>query len=94
MPTIVNVRFVKPLDTDLIEKLADEHELLVTLEENVCTGGFGQSVLSYLNNKGCSTKILNIGLEDKYIEHGKVDILMNANKMTPELITSEIEKRI
>lgn len=94
MPTIVNVRFVKPLDTDLIEELADEHELLVTLEENVCTGGFGQSVLSYLNNKGCSTKILNIGLEDKYIEHGKVDILMNANKMTPELITSEIEKRI
>lgn len=93
-PTIVNVRFIKPLDTDLIEKLAIDHELLVTLEENVCTGGFGQSVLSYLNNKGCSTKILNIGLEDKYIEHGKVDILMNANKMTPELITSEIEKRI
>lgn len=93
-PTIINVRFIKPFDTELIEKIAKEHELIVTMEENVCTGGFGQSVLSYLNNKETDVEVLNIGLEDKFIEHGKVDVLMSANNLDAGKITSDILKRI
>ena len=93
-PTIINVRFIKPFDTELIEKIAKEHELIVTMEENVCTGGFGQSVLSYLNNKETNVDVINIGLEDKFIEHGKVDVLMSDNNLDADKITSCILKRI
>lgn len=93
-PTIINARFMKPLDTCLLDTLSKEYDLVVTMEENILTGGYGQSVLAYFNKKNYKTDVLNIGLEDKYIEHGQVDILLKENNLCAEDIVSRILKRI
>lgn len=73
--TLVNARFVKPIDEALIGELAVGHSLIVTMEENVKCGGFGEHVLDYLNAIGCTARILQVALPDDYIEHGNVEIL-------------------
>lgn len=93
-PTIVNARFVKPFDTDMVARLASEHELLVTIEENVMSGGFGQSILSYVNGNNLDIKVLNIALEDKYIEHGSAQELKEAYGLNPVKICAQIEERL
>ena len=67
----VNMRFVKPLDTELLQQLADSHELLVTLEENAIMGGAGSAVNEWLLAQGIQVQVLNLGLPDLYIEHDK-----------------------
>ena len=69
--TVANMRFVKPLDSALIQQLADSHELLVTLEENAIMGGAGSAVNEWLLNQGKAVTILNLGLPDTYVEHAK-----------------------
>ena len=68
--TVVNMRFVKPLDEALIKKLAGSHDLLVTIEENVVMGGAGSGVNELLADYGLNTHILNLGLPDEHIDHG------------------------
>ena len=93
-PTIVNARFVKPFDTVMIEELSRTHDLIVTIEENVMSGGFGMSVLSYVNSNNLKVKVLNIALEDKYIEHGSAQELKEAYGLSPEKICAQIEAEI
>jgi len=69
--TVADMRFVKPLDTDLIDALADDHDLLVTLEENVIAGGAGSAVSEYLNQQNRWMPMLQLGLPDVFIDHGK-----------------------
>ncbi len=73
--TLINARFVKPLDEALLKKVAQEHLLIATLEENVLRGGFGESVLSFLTRQGIDTKVLNFGIDDQYVEQGSVPLL-------------------
>lgn len=73
--SVVNARFVKPIDKDMINRLADNHRLIVTMEENVLSGGFGESVCQYVNEADISVKVQNIALPDDYVEHGNVNIL-------------------
>ena len=73
--TLVNARFVKPLDHQAIRTLQAEHRLLVTMEENVKAGGFGEAVLEYMNEVKSRTEVLTIALPDDYVEHGNVDLL-------------------
>jgi 1-deoxy-D-xylulose-5-phosphate synthase len=68
--TVVNMRFVKPLDSDLVMQVAQQHSLLVTLEENVIMGGAGSAVNEFLQARACTTSILNLGLPDYFIEQG------------------------
>ncbi|MEH6592737.1 MAG: 1-deoxy-D-xylulose-5-phosphate synthase, partial [Halioglobus sp.] len=68
--TVVDMRWVKPLDEATVISLANDYELLVTLEENALAGGAGSAVNECLNNKRPGTKILNLGIPDKLIEHG------------------------
>ncbi len=68
--TVVNMRFVKPLDEKLVRSLAASHDLLVTLEENVVMGGAGSAVNEFLAKNGLNTHILNLGLPDQHIDHG------------------------
>ena len=68
--TVVNMRFVKPLDETLIRELADTHNLFVTLEENVIAGGAGSGVNEYLASQQITIPTLNLGLPDQYIDHG------------------------
>lgn len=74
-PTIVNARFVKPIDKEMIDQLSENHTYLVTLEENVLSGGFGEKVLSYVTEQRFSVKVIHIALPDDYVEHGNVTLL-------------------
>jgi 1-deoxy-D-xylulose-5-phosphate synthase len=68
--TVVDMRFVKPLDEQIIQRLSEKHELIVTIEENVIQGGAGSAVNEYLSSIDSKCQILNLGLPDKFIEHG------------------------
>lgn len=74
-PTLVNARFVKPLDKKMLDRLAKEHKILVTMEENVATGGFGSQVTDYMQREHPEVKILTIALPDSFIEHGNPEKL-------------------
>jgi 1-deoxy-D-xylulose-5-phosphate synthase len=74
--SLTNARFVKPIDEEYILSVADKHPLIVTMEENVLSGGFGEKVRSLLGEKGCNTKIMNIGIPDQFVTHGSPDTLM------------------
>lgn len=73
--SLINARFAKPLDEKMLEEVTEGHSLIVTLEENVITGGFGEHVTEYYNRSGRSIRILNIAIPDEYVEHGNVEIL-------------------
>ena len=68
--TVANMRFVKPLDEDLIRQLAQGHEYLVTVEENVVSGGAGSAVLEALERMGLQSTVLQLGLPDRFVDHG------------------------
>lgn len=88
--TVVNARFVKPIDEELLESLAKEHSLFVTMEENVEYGGYGQNVASYICNKQLSVKHLNISIKDMFVEHGKVYELYQRLGLDPESVQKQI----
>lgn len=74
--TVVNARFIKPMDKTLLLKLKDTHKMIVTMEENMLNGGYGQSVSAWYAGQSADVpKILNIGIDDMYVEHGSVDML-------------------
>lgn len=90
--SLVNVRFVKPLDTELLDSLLEKHDFLVTLEENAESGGFGEHVVQYFNNKDAEhmPRIQNIALPDVYVEHGNVEILKRELGVDAESIVKRI----
>ncbi|MBE9516674.1 MAG: 1-deoxy-D-xylulose-5-phosphate synthase [Proteobacteria bacterium] len=88
--TVANMRFVKPLDIELIQKLAETHELLVTIEENAIMGGAGSAVAEYLATIGLSPQILHLGLPDEFIEHGSRDELLKDCGLDADGIRSAI----
>lgn len=69
--SVCDMRFVKPLDAELIERMAHSHELIVTLEENSIMGGAGSAVTEYLNQQGIVKPVLQLGLSDSYVDHAK-----------------------
>ncbi len=69
--TVVDMRFVKPLDEALVRELAGSHELLVTIEENAVMGGAGSAVGEFLASEGLEVPLLQLGLPDYYVEHAK-----------------------
>lgn len=73
--TVVNARFVKPIDEQMLDYLAKDHQLVVTLEENVRSGGFGEKVVEYYNDIRSDVHVMQVALPDDYIEHGNVDLL-------------------
>ncbi|RLJ70552.1 1-deoxy-D-xylulose-5-phosphate synthase [Hydrogenivirga caldilitoris] len=72
---VVNARFVKPMDESLLEKLARKYELFITVEDNTVVGGFGAGVLEFLSRKGILKRVVNLGVPDKFIEHGNQNLL-------------------
>ncbi len=75
--TVANMRFVKPLDEELVMRLAMEHTLLVTLEENAVMGGAGSAVNECLAAQGITTPVINMGLPDRFVDHGSRNELLN-----------------
>ena len=93
--TLVNARFVKPVDEQMIEELAKNHSLIVTIEENILCGGFGERVTEYVSEHDLPVQVLNLALPDDYIEHGSVDVLrrevlLDAPSMTKRIVTEYI----
>jgi 1-deoxy-D-xylulose-5-phosphate synthase len=92
--TVVNARFAKPLDTFLLLKHAASHKLLVTMEDNVITGGFGSAVLEALQEAHSTIAVERIGWPDHFIEHGSsVDSLRSAHGLSTEAILTRLRKR-
>ncbi len=73
--SLINARFVKPLDEEILEELTANHKLVVTMEENVINGGMGEHVMLHYLQRGIRIKVLPIAIPDEYVEHGNVDIL-------------------
>jgi 1-deoxy-D-xylulose-5-phosphate synthase len=93
--TVADARFAKPLDEDLLTSLAAEHELLVTVEEGVLSGGFGSAVWECLNDAGGQVpRILRVGLPDRYVAHGKPALLHAEVGFTGRAIAQRIEAAI
>ncbi len=89
-PALVNARFVKPLDEKLIDSLEGKYRLIVTIEENVLKGGYGESVLEYVNSCNMDIKVYNAALKDEFIEHGSVDYLRDKYGLNADVISSNI----
>jgi 1-deoxy-D-xylulose-5-phosphate synthase len=89
--TLVNMRFVKPLDIELIKKIQSNHELIVTVEDNVIKGGAGSGVNEFLNQIQSSIKVLNLGLPDYFQDHGSREDLLNEAKIDSMGILHQIK---
>lgn len=88
---VVNMRFVKPLDTQIIDEALKVSKHLVTIEDNMLAGGFGSAVAEYLADKQANFKLLRLGIGDEFVEHGKVANLfdklgLNAGQMTDHIL--------
>ncbi len=91
--SLVNARFVKPIDTEVIRELSREHRLLVTMEENVRSGGYGEKVLNYAVLQRLPVQVLNIAIPDEYVEHGNVEILYEETGIDAESVTKRVIER-
>ena len=92
--TVADMRFVKPLDAALIAELANSHDLLVTIEENVIMGGAGSAVGEHLAATNCKTSVLNLGLSDTFIEHGKVPQMLADEGLDADGIIGAVRARL
>ena len=88
--SLINARFVKPLDTEMLEALTKDHRLFVTIEENVLAGGFGEQVLHYVSRAKLDVGVRCIGIPDDYVEHGNVDLLRREVGLDAETIVKQI----
>ena len=93
--TVADARFAKPIDADLAERLAREHDLVVTIEENVLPGGFGSAVLEHLEDAFAEgpeerARVLRVGLPDRYVTHGKPALLRAEAGLTGESVADRV----
>jgi 1-deoxy-D-xylulose-5-phosphate synthase len=92
--TVADGRFAKPLDAELVQRLAREHELVVTIEENVLAGGFGSAVLEHLEDAFVSpqsrARVMRLGLPDRYVTHGKPALLREEVGFTGEAVAERV----
>jgi 1-deoxy-D-xylulose-5-phosphate synthase len=92
--TVANMRFVKPLDDDLVKQLAREHELLVTVEEGSAMGGAGSAVVECLAAAGLARALLHLGLPDKFVDHGDTRLLLASVGLDQAGLLSAIRARL
>lgn len=88
--SLVNARFVKPIDEEMVLEMAKTHKLLVTMEENVASGGFGERVREYLDSLRLSCRLLCVAIPDEYVEHGNVGLLYKEVGIDEETIVKRV----
>ena len=91
--TLANGRFVKPFDRELVDRLAERHKVIVTLEENVLQGGYGLPVTAYIHEHYPHRRVLNIGIPDAYVEHGNVSVLREGLGIDSDSIIKTMKSR-
>lgn len=89
-PTIVNARFIKPMDENLLHKVFRDYEYVITMEDGVLNGGFGSGVSEFMVDNGYLSKIIRFGIPDRFIEHGKVELLEKELGLDSFSITEKI----
>lgn len=92
--TLVNMRFVKPLDETLIVALAQDHPVIVTIEENAIIGGAGEGVNACLLAHGCQNQVINLGIPDHFVEHAQPEEMLASCKLDPIGILTSIQEKV
>ena len=92
--SLINARFVKPIDEEAVLEACEKHQLIVTMEENVACGGYGEKVLSCMNERGRQNRYLNISIPDAYVEHGNVELLKKEIGIDADSIVTRICERL
>lgn len=90
--TLVNMRFVKPIDENLVNTLAGSHDLIITLEDNAVNGGAGSAVNEYLNKQAVQIPVINLGIPDEYVEHAEREEQLEAISLTGAGIVKTISE--
>ncbi|MEG1311839.1 MAG: 1-deoxy-D-xylulose-5-phosphate synthase, partial [Romboutsia sp.] len=90
-PTIVNARFLKPIDEELLHSLFREYKTIVTIEDNVISGGFGSRINRFAIDNDYKIKIVNIGLPEEFVPHGNVDDIYESIDLSPNKIADKIK---
>lgn len=88
VPTLINPRYITGLDDDLLNSLVNDHRIIVTLEDGVLDGGWGQKIASFYGSS--DVKVLNYGLKKQFLDRYDLDAVMTANRLRPELILEDI----
>jgi 1-deoxy-D-xylulose-5-phosphate synthase len=92
--SLVNARFVKPIDTNYLHRAASDHRLFVTMEENVACGGYGEKVREYVDDKRLDVSVLSIAIPDRFVTHGSVDKLYKELSIDADSIAARIIQEI
>jgi 1-deoxy-D-xylulose-5-phosphate synthase len=92
--SLIDMRFVKPIDEACIQQFASSHDLIVTLEENCIMGGAGSAVTEFMQRQNIVKPVLQLGLPDSYIDHGKHSELLHECKLNSTGIQSSIEEKL
>ena len=92
--TVIDMRFVKPLDEELIGDMATSHQLLVTAEENTIMGGAGSAVNEFLLQANYRIPVLNLGLPDRFLEHGKAPEMLAAVGLDSQSMVKRIRQKL
>lgn len=92
--TLVNGRFIKPLDEEMILQMAKEHRILITVEDNVISGGFGSGINDLIIKNNCKCEVSNLGIPDVFIEHGDTDILFEKYGLDVQGIYNFIKSKL
>lgn len=88
--SLINGRFIKPLDTQVLNEMAEGHQLFVTIEEAVLSGGYGAEVVKYVSENHPAVKVMNVGVPDSYVEHGNIPQLRKLIGLDKDSIVEKI----
>lgn len=92
--SLVNARFVKPIDGDMLIRMSESHDLIVTMEDNVLSGGYGEHVTEFFEMNELKSGILNIAVPDEFVPHGSIDILREKLGMDPASVAGRIINKL
>jgi 1-deoxy-D-xylulose-5-phosphate synthase len=92
--SLINGRFIKPVDFEMIDRIAAGHQYLVTLEENVLRGGYGEQVLAYVESRYPDLRVICVTLPDAYVEHGNVTLLRSVLGIDSDSIMKQLCEEI
>lgn len=91
--SLINARFAKPLDEELLDRICERHGLIITMEENVLSGGIGLRVSDYVRERHPGTGLYHVSLPDAYVEHGDVTLLRNSLGISSDLILEKLREK-
>lgn len=91
-PTLINPRYITGIDEEMLENLKKEHDIVITLEDGILDGGFGEKIARFYGNS--DVKVLNYGLKKEFLDRYSVDDVMKKNRLTPQQILEDVEKWI